>query len=1414
MPSSSVPLDGPFDHEEIPRRDIASLKVKLAKAKYLAADLNQNGRAGSDDAAEAGYNSENRSEALMLTKECQAVVDVARSLQAETNETIAAIKEIERVKATQPPISVSPDLRREASAQILELLTGSRDGLNTLIQQVLSGASPEIRDAVTESLSRATDSQTVRWIHGAQQMPQVAALQQTIRERDTELSALKEDIQIRRNVAFGLQRDRHQAETNLRAERAKVDTSEKQLSRAKAELNRAKEKIGTLEEDLRITKLSRDAYQNQVAWQNMASEQQISEKNEEIGGLIRQVQDLDEANMDLEAEKETLACQLLERDQSIVTLRQQIASDAQHAQAEQALIETELGTSNSKLKGAQKEAKDTTQRLHQAEGRLLDLEAKLAAVQKYLDSARQEIDKAEGVRSTLEDTISSQRESLRRQTGEIGRLNSLLTARDEKVDSQVEQASIFLRRMSLNVESGVWRSVAEGILTDSTVALAAQIPWKPWRVLPSWSHDEALHVREDDRSTHAVAVDIIAIMRVPTAPVEPLLSRLQSLQEMLMNTSPLVSTISQQILESLTGAVGDERLHLMHNVLICQIVDLLNGGAVEPTEVILDPKATALVSALKSWDSESGAGLNLTCSVSYPDFALVGFNRNPAGIVAASPSNRELRWIDKAQINDMLMHIELSSEMGDPTPIPLPLDTRERQMWSVAHFNDHIGEMIRGGDTGLSDQEPENPYMSLKVLKFSALKFLFLQASQQNITSQQIPQVFHHAFQDLDSAVKNLKLSKNSTWPWNVSLHENDLSQGASTAFKEWRQSQGPSVETQESSRNPQLQASPRSQHQGPVPQTRAEAEQMILETIQRANELDREVFHLRRIARQWSPEDEASPQGHRPRDFSGTKPLEGRAIKRKLTGGEEQDAENLSNENKSMSVSSPSQRARLDNTAAVDTYLKVEHSQDEPLVHPSMAPPHHQNDLNNRDHRNHGSNRTAQAQMDSNVPKATQHMTPIGAYIEKVLGFVWVAKFWRCVCHRTTSAFNDISPLKYSLERPKTLLMLISPDLAILPITNKIFEEIHVVVGYSKTTQAWDHGLHQMVCRDYPLSMEDRRRQLWWAYQGNEKSVFMHIKDGLSPHAYIEEGYAAIRFIEAHQLGGFIATVTGLAWFPRNRDAIIRTFANNPFVVREITDRLITQRVIKSKGSALAENEAELFIEVLPLLKYDYRLALLVATEASPRANRVKTQLSTMLTTKPEHIVMLERSPRLPDYVFKECRGFGGSLAGQGSLWLFLGLLKNRKQHIEEHGKYMSQYDNLDGFVHDDDLLSLLIENEEMTPDDQRELHGDLFRAYMYQATVCHEQLVGDESHSGPPTICTLFDGSRCVLGPPGMSPTNLVDILGLIRKSGDKVVIGISHCLERDPNSNSLTLRDWPLIPKDVVYQWEETVGPAEVL
>ncbi|RBA18423.1 hypothetical protein FPRO05_10718 [Fusarium proliferatum] len=81
-------------------------------------------------------------------------------------------------------------------------------------------------------------------------------------------------------------------------------------------------------------------------------------------------------------------------------------------------------------------------------------------------------------------------------------------------------------------------------------------------------------------------------------------------------------------------------------------------------------------------------------------------------------------------------------------------------------------------------------------------------------------------------------MTKNNPWPWNVSVDDRDLSQGASPVFRDWFSNR--------------QQATPRSQHQGPVLRLVLRLRKWPLK---QANKLDIEGFHLRRIARQWSCE-------------------------------------------------------------------------------------------------------------------------------------------------------------------------------------------------------------------------------------------------------------------------------------------------------------------------------------------------------------------------------------------------------------------------------------------------------------------------------------------------------------------------------------------------------------------------------
>ncbi|CCT70949.1 uncharacterized protein FFUJ_09024 [Fusarium fujikuroi IMI 58289] len=95
-------------------------------------------------------------------------------------------------------------------------------------------------------------------------------------------------------------------------------------------------------------------------------------------------------------------------------------------------------------------------------------------------------------------------------------------------------------------------------------------------------------------------------------------------------------------------------------------------------------------------------------------------------------------------------------------------------------------------------------------------------------------------------------MTKNNPWPWDVPVDERDLSQGASPVFRDWFSNR--------------QQATPRSQHQGPVLRLVLRLRRWPLK---QANKLDIEGFHLGRIARQWSPKMRHRPRLVTFRDFS-----------------------------------------------------------------------------------------------------------------------------------------------------------------------------------------------------------------------------------------------------------------------------------------------------------------------------------------------------------------------------------------------------------------------------------------------------------------------------------------------------------------------------------------------------------------
>lgn len=124
--------------------------------------------------------------------------------------------------------------------------------------------------------------------------------------------------------------------------------------------------------------------------------------------------------------------------------------------------------------------------------------------------------------------------------------------------------------MSIGTESEVWQGLARRTLQDVTW-LSTQATWIPWTIAPSWSTNKALDVQVDDRSVHAAALDVLAILRSGSADAENLLSRLQVLQNGLINSPSVVSSMAEMLLDSFEEGVQDTGLHLMHRLAMWQV---------------------------------------------------------------------------------------------------------------------------------------------------------------------------------------------------------------------------------------------------------------------------------------------------------------------------------------------------------------------------------------------------------------------------------------------------------------------------------------------------------------------------------------------------------------------------------------------------------------------------------------------------------------------------------------------------------------------------------------------------------------------------------------------------------------------------------------------------------------------------
>ena len=111
----------------------------------------------------------------------------------------------------------------------------------------------------------------------------------------------------------------------------------------------------------------------------------------------------------------------------------------------------------------------------------------------------------------------------------------------------------------------------------------------------------------DDRSVHAAALDVLAILRSRSAGVMNLLSRLQVLQNGLIDSPSVVSSLAEMLLGAFVEAVQDTRLHLMHRMVMRQVaLEMFPVAQVQETlgkaMDMFDARIARLAGVIRGWD--------------------------------------------------------------------------------------------------------------------------------------------------------------------------------------------------------------------------------------------------------------------------------------------------------------------------------------------------------------------------------------------------------------------------------------------------------------------------------------------------------------------------------------------------------------------------------------------------------------------------------------------------------------------------------------------------------------------------------------------------------------------------------------------------------------------------------------------
>ncbi|KAM0224049.1 hypothetical protein ACHAPA_004531 [Fusarium lateritium] len=689
-PADELSDDEPFVFPVNVQSDVDNTAKKLAELKGRIVSLRRGKRPdqdavpGKDSATKAGYDPSDRNKIATLVKQGRELVKTTRTFTKDISLAKAVIWEQESSVIVSGDSKDDESARHRTALRVIKFLVRSPTNFHTLLGGLGVEITAEIKSALQSNLSQMSDSQTEQLIQRSRQSDDYLELQQRFDQQNDQLNVTKREAEGSKELAESMESKYKDAESRASKYTRRSFDNARAYSRAKHDLQKANKSVADLETALQGTNSSKLALQKELE----SLKEQAVDQGQTEADLRRKLSEQEFRSINLEQTNSRL-------EHEKVVLRNE-------EEANQKALSDQIRDLDCHLKAAEKKAvhlgekaQETGSEIREVRTERDNVTLELSGTKGRLQSVTEEAAKLREDVKALQRNNSEQHKALEVKDRQIQELRvafkeqeAQTTQRDQAIKSQVQQASIFLRHLSIGAKSQVWQTVAEQALADSARTSATLTTWRPWKIFPSWSSDVSLDIRRDDRSLDAIALDVLATMDVKSVDAKSLLGSLQAMQDAMSGSSSMASVINSMLLGSFVKSVGDPRSHLMHRVAMCQIATLLapTAEALQPFRQALDavdPRVNLLVNALRAYDPDSHSAFQLGASINFPGLALVGFNREPEGVIALNLAGREICWVDCTRIRKGYSTIELLPLEGKA--ITLSLDNLERSCWVVTH---------------------------------------------------------------------------------------------------------------------------------------------------------------------------------------------------------------------------------------------------------------------------------------------------------------------------------------------------------------------------------------------------------------------------------------------------------------------------------------------------------------------------------------------------------------------------------------------------------------------------------------------------------------------------------------------------------------------------------------------------------